>query len=96
MRVLVRSPVDGDSPDFAHTGAVAIGVLREWPWGTASATGEVGALGAAAGLGGWEEEEAPSPLSWTLRLIPALARALLAGKPLCLGSRSGALSPAAE
>lgn len=65
MRVLVRSPVDSDSPDFAHAGAVAIGVLSAWPWGTASATGEVGALGAAAGLVGWGEEEAPSPLPWT-------------------------------
>ena len=52
MRVLIRSPMDGDSPDFAHAGAVAIGVLSEWLWGTASAMGEVGALGAAAGLGG--------------------------------------------
>lgn len=31
---------------------MAIGVLSEWPWGTASAMGEVGALGTAAGLGG--------------------------------------------
>lgn len=52
MRVLVQSPVDSDSPDFAHAGAVAIGVLSAWPWGTASATGEVGALGTAAGLAG--------------------------------------------
>ena len=61
VRVLVQSPMDGDSPDFAHAGAVAIGVLSAWPWGTASATGEVGARGAAAGLGGVGEGGGPVP-----------------------------------
>lgn len=61
VRVLVQSPMDGDSPDFAHAGAVAIGVLSEWLWDTASATGEVGALGAAAGLGSVGEGGGPVP-----------------------------------
>lgn len=34
------------------TGALVIGILSDWPWGTASAMGQVGASGHCCGVGG--------------------------------------------